>query len=707
MSTYKRGRMLSTLLLSLLILAGLAVADEAPPDGLDFARLAALRSVHSVEISPDGAWVAYALRVPRRPGHDEDGPAWSELHVLATDGGEPRAYVHGHVNVSAIRFTPDSRHVTYVAKRGDDEKPALWSIPVGGGESRKILTHEEGIGTYRVSPDGSRVAFVAADPLDEEREKLKEKGYKQEIFEEDWRPRKLWLAPLPSLIAVPEDPSAPKSDEEKTEPRALAIDGSVFGIEWSPDGERLVLSAAPRPLIDDRYMMRRVRVVDAEEGRTLASFDNPGKLGAFGFSPDGKHVAMISAADPNDPREGRLMVVPAGGGDLVDIFPGLDVHVFHFAWQDARTLIYVMDIGVETVLGEVDIKSGKRKEHARSDNGSPILTSLSLSTDGKRAAFAGQSPSHPAEVFVMSHGWGAPERRTDSNPWLAGVALARQEVVRWKARDGLELEGVLVHPLNDAAGSPAPLLLMVHGGPEAHERNGWLTNYSRPAQLAAARGYAVLYPNYRGSTGRGVAFSKLGQGDAAGAEFDDLIDAVDHLVTVGIADRDRVGINGGSYGGYATAWCATRHTEHFRAGVMFVGISNKMSKGLTTEIPIEDKMVHTTFDPWTQWQFSLERSPLYYAEKSRTALLIAHGQSDKRVHPAQSLQLYRALKLIGKSPVRYVRYPGEGHGNRNAAARDDYARRLIRWMDHFVRDEKTDLPPWKLEIDLGNDEEDD
>jgi dipeptidyl aminopeptidase/acylaminoacyl peptidase len=238
---------------------------------------------------------------------------------------------------------------------------------------------------------------------------------------------------------------------------------------------------------------------------------------------------------------------------------------------------------------------------------------------------------------------------------------------------------------------------MVHGGPESHRRNGWLTRYSAPAQIAAARGYAVFFPNYRGSTGRGVAFSKLGQADAAGAEFDDLIDAVDALVEAGVADGDRVGVTGGSYGGYATAWCATRYSERFRAGVMFVGISNDVSKGLTTEIPVEDRMVHTLADPWTKMQFRLERSPIAYVEQSRTPLLIAGGTADTRVHPSQSLQLYRALKLLGKVPVRYVRYPGEEHGNSRAASRDDYARRLMRWMDHFVVEGRKDLPPWELD----------
>ena len=222
---------------------------------------------------------------------------------------------------------------------------------------------------------------------------------------------------------------------------------------------------------------------------------------------------------------------------------------------------------------------------------------------------------------------------------------------------------------------------------------------------ARLSGSMLFYPNYRGSTGYGVEFAKTSQGDAAGKEFDDLVDAVDHLVKTGYADAERVGITGKSYGGYATGWCSTYYTAHFRAGVMYVGISNKISKGLTTEIPHEDVAVHTRFDPWTKWEYSLERSPIFHAEKSRTALLIAAGQDDTRVHPAQSLQLYRALKLIGRTPVRYIRYPGEGHSNYKATSRDDYARRLIRWMDHFVRDKKTELPPWEIDHELGHDDE--
>ena len=454
-------------------------------------------------------------------------------------------------------------------------------------------------------------------------------------------------------------------------------------------------------------MLERVVGMDKAVVRVSAVLDNPGKLGDFRFSPDGKLIAMITADDPNDPRGGRLKVAPSGGGPLRDLIPGFEGHVVAIAWQDATTVMFVANVGSETTFGEVGIDGSNLKTHLRSgagDAAAPILSVLGTSADGQTAVFVGQRPTHPPEIYAMRHGEQATRRLSTSNPWLGRVSLARQEVIRHKARDGLELEGILMHPLEPALGSPAPLLLMVHGGPEANDRNGWLTSYSRPGQLAAGKGYAVLYPNYRGSTGRGVAFSKLSQGDAAGKEFDDLVDVVDHLSAQGIADSERVGILGGSYGGYATAWCSTRHTERFRAGVMFVGISNKVSKGLTTEIPIEDKMSHTLFDPWTQWQFSLERSPIFWAEQSRTALLIAGGSADTRVHPSQSLQLYRALKLIGKTPVRYVRYPGEGHGNRRAAARDDYSRRLMRWMDHFVLGDDREPPPWDL--GLGQDDED-
>jgi dipeptidyl aminopeptidase/acylaminoacyl peptidase len=207
----------------------------------------------------------------------------------------------------------------------------------------------------------------------------------------------------------------------------------------------------------------------------------------------------------------------------------------------------------------------------------------------------------------------------------------------------------------------------------------------------------VAFPNYRGSTGRGVEFSKLGQHGYAAAEFDDIVDLKQHLVDAGLADVDRTGITGGSYGGFASMWAASALTEHFAASVAFVGISDQISKFGTTDIPNEMYNVHARAWPWEDWMWMLERSPIYHADKVRTPLLIMHGDRDPRVHPSQSLEMYRHVKVRTDTPVRLVYYPGEGHGNRNTAARFDYGLRLERWMKHYLRGPGGEPPPHEVD----------
>jgi len=250
----------------------------------------------------------------------------------------------------------------------------------------------------------------------------------------------------------------------------------------------------------------------------------------------------------------------------------------------------------------------------------------------------------------------------------------------------------------------APLILNVHGGPEAHDSNGWQTAYSKPGQVAAGQGYAVFLPNYRGSTGYGTAFSKQHTGNYTDPEFTDLVDAKRALVDAGIADPDRTGITGGSYGGYATGWAATALSDEFAAGVMFVGISNQVSKFGTTDIPYEMYNVHSGKWPWDDWQAMLEVSPIYHVDKANTPLLIMHGAEDTRVAPSQSYELYRSMKVRKPDvPVRLVLFPGEGHGNSRAAARYDYNLRMMRWFDTYLKtgDRKAKLPATRPDLPAG------
>ena len=671
MPTLPRLRARTTVLaFALLALAGLAAAQTATPAASEVFtphHVAKLRSVSSVALSPDGTMVAYTLVVPRIPLVDDDGGPWEELHVVGRDKVS-RPFVTGEVNVGGVRWAADGRSITFLARRGKDTARSLYRIPVDGGEARRVLAHETDIAAYTFSPDGTQVAFTAREAPPKARKDLEKKGFTQEVFEEHAPFVRVFVATL---------------GDGGGAPRELPLTGSASTIAWSAAGNRLAVALAPTPLVDDDLMMRRVHIVEAATGAVVARLDNPGKLGQVAWSPDGAHVAMVSGADINDPAAGRLLVAPATGGALRDVLPNYLGHVSAIAFRDATTIAFIGDEGVETVFGEVKVDGTGRRTVLPA--GGRILSAFELSKDGKAVAFLADSPMHPSEVFLMGAGEANPQRLTDSNPWLATMRFAKQEVVKFKARDGLDLEGLLIRPLDEQPGRRYPLILTVHGGPEAHDRNGWRTGYANAGQFGAAKGYAVFYPNYRGSTGRGVAFSKLGQGDPAGKEFDDLVDAVDHLVKTGLVDETKVGITGGSYGGYASAWGATYYSARFAAAVMFVGISNNVSRPGTTDIPNEEYLVHALKRAWEDWDGKLKTSPIYYTDRAKTPILIMHGTADPRVSPTQSLELYRHLKLRNQAPVRLVWYPGEGHGNRRAASRLDYSLRMMQWFDHYLQ----------------------
>jgi len=670
-------------LLGMLLVGLTALAADL---GYTLEHAAKMKGVIEVVISPDGRQIAYTLGVPLDPIKGKNGASWRELHVV-NQQGQSRPFVAGKVSVGHVAWSPNGEMITYLAKRGDDKNSSLYGIPLNGGESKRLFEHVTSISSYHWSSRDDRFLFVATEKAKDS--KGKDKGFDAEVYEEEPRRGQVWIA---------------QRDKESGEWSAevLKMAGSVFGARWSPDDQQLAVAVAPQPFIDYFYMYQKVQVVDASSGAIAAVVDHSGKLGPFRWSPNGRSLAIVGGAHLNDPSPGRLFVADASTGATRRIGTEYLPDFSAVEWMNNESLLFIADDGCVTDYGQLDVASGELEKIDFRE--APVSDSMSYSAESQRVAFSASTATNGSEVYSARLDRRRVRRLTDSNPWLGEVDLARQEVIEYEARDGVSVEGVLIYPLDYERGNRYPLILSVHGGPESRVANAWITSYSRPGQFAANAGYFVFYPNYRGSTGRGLEYAMSHQGDYAGKEFDDLVDAIDHLDREGLVDPKKVGVTGGSYGGYASAWCATKHSERFAASVMFVGISDLISKQGTTDIPDEMYLVHARKRPWDDWQFFLERSPIYYVEQARTPILILHGKEDPRVHPSQSLELYRTLKTIGNVPTRLVWYPGEGHGNRKAAARYDYSLRLMRWMDHYLKGPGGKPPAHELDYGLDDEE---
>jgi dipeptidyl aminopeptidase/acylaminoacyl peptidase len=303
---------------------------------------------------------------------------------------------------------------------------------------------------------------------------------------------------------------------------------------------------------------------------------------------------------------------------------------------------------------------------------------VDLSRDGRMLAFAFNDAKTPNDIWVASSAGRGAQRLTSFNSQIKDYALVATEVVRWKAPDGLEIEGLLVKPLGYEQGKRYPLILQIHGGPYAQ----FVFGLNPRAQIFAANGYAVLLPNPRGSTGYGQKFTTANVGDWGGKDYQDLMAGVDELIKMGVADPERLAVMGGSYGGFMTFWVITQ-TNRFKAAIGHAGISDWYSFHGQSDIPglMEYGLGGT---PWTAREVYEKWSPVRYADRVRTPLLITHGEHDRRVPIAQAEQYYRALRKRGVETV-FVRYPREGHGIIEPNHQIDLVRRQLEWFDKHLK----------------------
>ena len=677
-------------LFSLLMVVFLSGPDAiAAPLGIN--QLLDLSRVSQADISPDGKLAAFTV-VQNRALDEAPGGSWSRLYVVSTKDGQVRPYIIGDESVSGPSFSPDGRFLAFRMTRGEDAKSQVWAMPVDGGEALAVTKSKTGVSTFAWSHDGSFLFTVEAEAQDEQEKEMADKGWLPRWYEENLRGRMLYRTPF-------------HWSQAPQEAEVLVADSVVWKLAVDPTGKTVVYSSSEQNLVDDSIMFQDLHVLDLASGKTSLLVDVPGKLGDVKVSPDGRNVAWTGAATISDHAVSTLFVSSLENLETRSLTAlDYEAHVRHVAWMDKKSVLVQVDQGVQTLLIQqrIDKERGNFKVLFDGEKAGLVVGMPATRPGLKTMVMKGHHSSLPAELFLWN-GKGEAKRLTHHNAFLEGVDLAEQQVVKWSARDGLEIEGLLQLPVN-WDGKPFPLIVDVHGGPESNHHHGWVSRYVSPGHIFCGMGFGVLYPNYRGSTGRGLDFAASSFADPAGAEFDDIVDGVDFLINKGMVDGDRVGVMGGSYGGYATNWLTTRYSERFAAGVSFVGVSDLVAKRFLTNIPWEDLHVHMGKPVRESWDLMLERSPIFYAEDSKTPLLILHGDSDPRVHPSQSLEIYRALKMAGHPAVRLVWYPGERHGNSKRFGRVDYVHRAVNWFRWYLLDGKSwdgEMPTLDLSEEIG------
>lgn len=617
----------------------------------------ALRSVTDAQISPDGQWVAYVVT----HADMEQDASDADIYLVSTKGGEPIRLTTHRKSDTSPRWSPDGRHIAFISAR--DEKPQLYIISPFGGEPERYTEHKGGIRALEWSPDGKSIALVADhEPTPDEEKQIKEKddaivvdtGYK-----------------FSRLLVL---------DVATRKTRVLQMaDAMVSDLQWSPDGSKIAYVTTPTPKADDGSLTD-IWIVPSAGGAARKLLENPGPDQSPRWSPDGTQIAFItSTARRSDIRQSYLAVIPSTGGTPQAVAPDFMYQPSAATWSpDGRTLYFGASVRTATQLFMVPAAGGRPMALPMPG----VVTGGTFSRDGTMLAFTHGDVQHPNDVYVAQAGaMGPPTRLTDHNPQVRSLALGASEVVKWKSTDGMEIEGVLIYPVGYEKGKRYPTIALIHGGPAGVWTEGFAGSWSNAGHVLAGQGFAVFYPNPRGSSAHGEKFLRANIKGWGAGDYRDIQTGLDALVARGIADSTKLAQSGWSYGGYMTAWTLTQ-TNRFKAVVVGAGLTDMYSMYATNDIP-------TALDgyfgaePWNDTTEYRKRSAMTYIKNAKTPTLILHGQADQRVPIGQAQELYLGLRRNGV-PVELVFFPREPHGLGEPRHQLDKMKRENEWIRRWV-----------------------
>ncbi|HEY7183462.1 MAG TPA: S9 family peptidase [Blastocatellia bacterium] len=648
-----------------LILSPSAVAQTKRV--MTYDDIMALKTVGPTAISPDGKQALYTLSYADMKANERRTEIWIVSTEKGDDGrpnAKPRRFTFGK-NDSSPQWAPDGQAIAFISTRdaGEAAKPQVYLISAFGGEAEKLTDSKNGVSSFVWSIDSKRIAYVAQRPLTEAEEKKQKDKDDAQVVDGNFRFTSLWVIDVESKKAT----EIVKNDLVISDP------------QFSPDGKRLSFTAHPTPKADDGSL-GDIYIANADgSGSMRKLYDNPGPDSGARWSPDGKWISFSS----RDAKMGtlgfqRLYIVSAEGGAPRAVAPGYDNNVPAVVWsRDGSTLYFAGSSRTTSQIFRVPAAGGEAQPVS---SGDAVIGGISFAQDAGKVAFTRSDIQRPADVYVSSLSNFNPAKLTDHNPQLSDVALGRGEVIRWKSKDGMEIEGVLIFPVNYEAGKRYPTIANIHGGPSGVWTQAFPSTYGNYAHVWAGKGWVVFLPNVRGSSGYGEKFLLANYRDWGGGDYQDIQTGLDELIKRGISDPDKMGQTGWSYGGYMTAWTLTQ-TNRFKAVMVGAGLTNMFSMYSTNDL---QRVLEGYFgaEPWDDLEaYWTKSSAMAHIKKAKTPTLILHGAQDQRVPIGQAQELYMGLKK-NEIPAQLVFFPREGHGLQEPRHQLD---KMKREYAHFAR----------------------
>ena len=615
--------------------------------------------LNDLQLSPDGTRVAFSVEAPIR-GRGRNYDVW----VYDLERSSLRQVTDWKGADSRPRWSPDGKTLAFLSNRSGTMR--LYTVPAAGGAAHCLTESVSGVSSYAWSPNGGSIAFVAPEPGRKTDPLVVGKfGYGINLD------LQFWLVDL-----------AYGTVQQLTygEKRYSNADSSHPPFVWGPGGDRLIICFTDDPRM--HLFTSKIVALNLADGSLEELAAPRGAFGDMQVSPDGKTLAYRGARE-DEPQPMDVYLLPVSGGPARNLTAAdIDRQIKCYSWQKDGSLIVLAEDGLASGLYRCSQEGRCRRLPGFDVHvSSHYWKSQTFVARRDLMVFIGENAVRPNELW-LSRVPGEAEQITRFNREWADIAVQPVESIKYASFDGTIIEAGLIRPAGFQPGQRYPLVVMPHGGPSACS----FDRFEGRGHILASRGFAVLYPNVRGSTGYGHEFLIANRYDWGGADFKDLMAGVDYVIQQGLADPDRLGIGGWSYGGFMSAWAVTQ-TNRFKASVAGAAI---MDQALLTGATDSWVMY---YDMWYKGiayedpEHYRDRSPLTHVKNVTTPTLVLSNARDTDVVLAQGIQFHRALRYLGVE-TQLVVYPREPHSSRmnEEAHRVDVIRRFVGWLEEHLKE---------------------